>query len=259
MRLIREERTHRPARPSTRRAADSLLWVVAMWIVVTSGMLIVGNTITVLIDGGSVVGFDERASEWLASHRTKRLNWFTSGATYLANTEGIVVVAVAFVATTLMRKRGAYGAVALIGLAFELSAFLVTTFIVGRDRPDVERLNSTPSTYSFPSGHTAATVVLYGALVLYVMSTTARAWVRAAGWVGVVLVACVVGFARVYRGMHFVTDVAGGAMLGALALFVAWHTMAFLRESPRRSYECVSTHERVSATEADTRTATLRS
>ena len=45
---------------------------------------------------------------------------------------------------------------------------------------------------------------------------------RSIGWVVVVLLGAFVGFARVHRGMHHVTDVVAGGVLGLCALAIAW-------------------------------------
>ena len=67
------------------------------------------------------------------------------------------------------------------GLAVELGVFLTVSTIIGRERPDVTPLGSVPSTSSFPSGHVAAGVVLYGGLVVIAASITgSKAVARAA-------------------------------------------------------------------------------
>jgi undecaprenyl-diphosphatase len=103
----------------------------------------------------------------------------------------------------------------------ELTVFLSVSTIVGRERPDVQTLGSVPSTSSFPSGHVAAAVVLYGGLVLIAASLRPS---RAVSRVGVVFATIAVVFvasARVYEGVHHPTDVIGGAVLGAGALLAA--------------------------------------
>ena len=91
----------------------------------------------------------------------------------------------------------------------------------GEQRPDVTPLGSVPSTSSFPSGHVAAGVVLYGGLVVIAASITgSKAVARGAAILAAVVVAYVAS-ARVYEGVHHPTDVIGGAVLGMGALFVA--------------------------------------
>jgi undecaprenyl-diphosphatase len=63
--------------------------------------------------------------------------------------------------------------VAMLG---ELTLFLAVAASVGRARPDVQRLEAYLPTSSFPSGHTAATVCLYGALAVIVVPRTRPPW-----------------------------------------------------------------------------------
>jgi len=103
----------------------------------------------------------------------------------------------------------------LIGLLLEITVFLSTTFVVDRPRPHVVRLNSTPSTSSFPSGHTAAATVLFAGLALILGRHVEHRVVRAGVWALAVLVVALVAFSRVYRGLHHPTDVIAGVLYGA--------------------------------------------
>lgn len=96
--------------------------------------------------------------------------------------------------------------------------FISVNHLVRRDRPPVLTVGDPPSTFSFPSGHVAATIVLYGALAVVLASATRSTTTRAMIAVVPLGFALSVAFARVYRGMHFLSDVLAGALLGALAL-----------------------------------------
>jgi undecaprenyl-diphosphatase len=100
------------------------------------------------------------------------------------------------------------------GLVIELSVFLAANGIVKRPRPSVHHLGGTPSTYGFPSGHTAATVVLYGGVVVLVMVATTRPFPRIVAWLVAIALTLAVGLSRVYRGEHYPTDVIAGFLLG---------------------------------------------
>ena len=98
-----------------------------------------------------------------------------------------------------------------IGLAMELAVFLTVSTIIGRERPDVTPLGSVPSTSSFPSGHVAAGVVLYGGLVLIAASITGSKAVARVAAIAATVVVAFVASSRVYEGVHHPTDVIGGA------------------------------------------------
>lgn len=115
--------------------------------------------------------------------------------------------------------------------------------LVDRSRPDIDRLvvGSGPS---FPSGHVMAAVAIWGLLppVVALVSGQHRAW-----WSSVAVSATVivtVAFSRVYLGVHWLTDVVGALILGALYLLaVEW-----LLEWHHRRRPCVALDHAFEAT-----------
>src|SRR5207244_13111109 len=94
----------------------------------------------------------------------------------------------------------------------ELSLFLATSAIVGRPRPDVPHLEGQLPTSSFPSGHVAATICLYGAIAVLVWPRT-RSWWRWLVVAAAVVMPVWVALSRMYLGMHHPTDIVGGVLL----------------------------------------------
>ncbi len=112
-------------------------------------------------------------------------------------------------------------AVALCG---EIVVFLTTASLIDRPRPAVPHLDAhLPPTSSFPSGHTAAAICLYGAIAAIVLAHARGRW--RGRWRGLVI-ACAVGIivvvaaARLYRGAHYPTDVLGSALFAVPWLVV---------------------------------------
>jgi membrane-associated phospholipid phosphatase len=160
-------------------------------------------------------------SRWFAAHRTPTLDTLTHYGTLLADTYtaiGLSIVLVLVLRWWLGRWRESVGvAVAILG---ELFVFLLVTNTVDRPRPPVPRLDVAPPTSSFPSGHTAAAVALYGCLAVIVLRQLAARW---AAWLVALLCCCVpviVAVSRVYRGMHYPSDVTFGALGGGIWLLV---------------------------------------
>ena len=106
-----------------------------------------------------------------------------------------------------------------VTLILEAMVFITTTFIVGRSRPPVPHLDGSPVGSSFPSGHVAA-AVCYAAIAIVVGSNCARRWVVATLWTLAIVVPIIVGLSRMYRGMHFMSDVVAGMILGAVSVVV---------------------------------------
>ncbi len=138
----------------------------------------------------------------------------------------IVAVAVAYL---LWRRR------------IRLALYLTVTSVVGglidtavkvlvnRPRPVVDHPIATALGKSFPSGHAMSSTVTYGALALVFLPVLPRRW-RPVALLAVVGVVLAIGASRLFLGVHFVSDVVGGFVLGlawlaaSTAAFSIWRT-----------------------------------
>jgi membrane-associated phospholipid phosphatase len=218
-----------PKSSVARLARSFALGAAVGYAATTLVILALGVLLTHVLLPGTVGAWDGHASAWLARHRTPWLDDVTADLTKVANTSGVVVVAIAVEIVLLLRRHARAACVVVVGLAVELASFLTVNALIARPRPHVPKLDSVPTTTSFPSGHIAATLTLYVLIALCVVHfSRSTAWHRVA-WVVAVVLPVLVGFARVYRGMHHVTDVLAGVLLGigsvttGLVVVQPWH------------------------------------
>ena len=209
----------------------SALWVVAIgYVSLTVGLLLIGVVLMHVLD--STVGrWDEHVNEWLANRRTQGWNDITQVATRMVETLPVIAAAAVVAGILAIARRWREAAMFVLALVLEITVFLSVTFVIARPRPDVPRLNSTPSTSSFPSGHTAAATVFTVGVALIVFSCTRNRLARALTVIVAVIFPILVGFSRVYRGMHHPTDVFVGWLFGLGCLFVA---VTAVRAVPKR-------------------------
>lgn len=139
-----------------------------------------------------------------------------------------LILVVTFVALLPVRGwRIALGACAVAGLGWMTT--LVVKAVVAQPRPTDLALPHVvpvdPATLSYPSGHVVFVAALTTAVVLALGSIRGR-WIAAV--VGAIVVLAV-GWSRLYVGVHYGTDVAGGivnGIAGALLFAGLWNVAA---------------------------------
>lgn len=91
--------------------------------------------------------------------------------------------------------------------------------IVRRPRPNILRLVE-ESGYSFPSGHSMVSMAFYGIIIYLVYKNVSNKYLK---WTLITLLSLLIlsiGFSRIYVGVHYFTDVAGGFLLGLAYLII---------------------------------------
>lgn len=97
--------------------------------------------------------------------------------------------------------------------------------IVQRPRPEAFFDIEEPTTYSFPSGHALFSTSLYGALACVSAQLAKHRLQRVIFWLAATASIAAICLSRVYLGVHYPTDVAGGvliacAWMNAVLIFV---------------------------------------
>jgi undecaprenyl-diphosphatase len=174
----------------------------------------------VLLGVGDIGRTDESAIVSIVAERTPFLTDASSvgsavgGAPVLPILVGLIAIVCAFL------RRWRIAAFAVFVLVVESATYRVTSLLVPRDRPHVERLENLPTDQSFPSGHTAASIAVYAGLVLLLTSAIPNRRLRAVAWLAAIVLPIFVASSRMYRGMHHPLDVAGGVVVGVGAVLV---------------------------------------
>jgi undecaprenyl-diphosphatase len=178
--------------------------------------------------------FDRAVHAWVGDGRRPALNLLLGAATWAGGTAGLTTL-VGLVAAVLLAHRERTAALFLVvtsGAGALLNVGLKLVF--GRARPDLALAIAEADGYSFPSGHAMGSFVIYGAVAYLVLRQRAPWAVRSAGLALAITVVLLVGLSRVYLGVHWASDIAGGWSAGAvwLAAAVTTHELLILR-APR--------------------------
>jgi undecaprenyl-diphosphatase len=191
------------------------------YLVMTALLVGLGLFITKLLVGGPVVRWDNSVNRWFVTQRTTTLNTVTNVGSLMG--ASFTIIGIAVVASIVLAIKRCWREIGLLAAALivEFAVFLTTAVVVNRSRPHVVRLDASPPTASFPSGHTAAAIAVYVGLALVITSRVHGPTVRALVWLLAIAIPVYVGISRLYRGMHHPTDVMGSVVLGAGALIFA--------------------------------------
>lgn len=154
------------------------------------------------------------------SVRADWLDAFMKAVTFLGNGGWFFIVL--GIALAVYPKTRVYGFLVLAALAVDAVVLnLGLKNLVQRARPydqfsDLIPLVGRLKDFSFPSGHSGCAFAVAG--IFCIVPPGGK---RVFGWIMLVL-AVMIGFSRLYVGVHFPTDVLAGAVIGFLsAVFVA--------------------------------------
>lgn len=186
----------------------------AGYIIMTLLLVALGLLLTQMLLDGAVGRWDRALDRWFFGQRTPTLDELTDWGSRLGDTFTVIGIAAVAVLILSVGRHWAQIAFLVGALVIEVTTFVTTTFVVDRERPTVPHLDPGPPTSSFPSGHTAAAIVLYVGLALIIMSLVRNTIVRSLAWIIAVALPIAVALSRLYRGMHHPTDVLA-SMIGA--------------------------------------------
>ncbi|AEB29259.1 putative phospholipid phosphatase [Carnobacterium sp. 17-4] len=164
-------------------------------------------------------------SEWLNSfdrffaspilvNRSPVKTTFYSLITDLGGTFFIVLLTVLVGLYFIWRKKDsktAYWFVFNVALGAGLLNQLVK-FLFQRTRPTIEHLVLQDG-YSFPSGHSMASLICYGGIAFLIIQFTRKTWIKWLVSLLAALIIIIIGISRIYLGVHFPSDVIGGFCL----------------------------------------------
>ena len=176
-----------------------------------------------VLDNDSLVRWDRLANGWFHQHATATGLAVFNAITLLGSIGAWLMIACA----AIWLWRGHHRLLLTAWLGTNLGGLLLQYILktsVHRARPEYAAAYLHGHSYSFPSGHSMQSTIAYGMLV-FVGSAASERWRahRTALFVGAALLVALIGFSRLYLGVHYPSDVIGGFAAGS-----AWLSLTLI-------------------------------
>lgn len=167
---------------------------------------------------GQTNPWDDAVHDAVLRHRDPVLD----GLARMVTTGGSPIVAVSVVllaGTTVFLARHCRDRITPVVIAVSVTAVETLRFVVivalRRPRPPIEDWATGAAGWSFPSGHTTMATVTAGVIVWTVHLLSRRRRLRLASWAVAATGVGLVGWSRIWLGVHWPLDVLGGVLFGA--------------------------------------------
>ena len=185
----------------------------------------------ILVVNGHIFHMD-KFNYFIASHRTEFSNKFFKYFTYVGSFWGLAIILIVLFFVVKQKDVPVFCALSLCfgGLVNHL-----IKIVVKRPRPDLMIVAETG--YSFPSGHAMMSLALFGILIYfacrYIKNKPLKIFVVA----GLIVLTILIGFSRIYLGVHYLSDVLAGFSLSfaSVIAFTFLHNLWITR--PKNKFE----------------------
>jgi undecaprenyl-diphosphatase len=142
---------------------------------------------------------------------------------FLGSVAAVTVMCLVAICASLYYRRTRTAVMLAITMAGVAALDVALKHAFHRPRP-VAFFGATPSTYSFPSGHALGSFCFYGMLAAILAERVRGRGTRVCIWMAAALLVGMIGFSRIYLGVHYPSDVIAGycaavVWVGAVGLF----------------------------------------
>jgi undecaprenyl-diphosphatase len=192
-----------------------------------AGMVAIVVLLGIAVEAGAnLVSFDHATNQTVHDQTREPITGWAFVVTALGSTGVLIGVALAAALGLALRGRWRSGVYLIVGYAVTDLTVAVVKLIVERPRPDANLTEA--GGFSFPSGHSAMSVAVYGCLA-FALARTCRGFPRVACALAGAGLVVLIGLSRIYLGVHYPSDVLAGWITGAAIVTATWLIGARLR------------------------------
>lgn len=176
----------------------------------------------------AVLRLDAHTAAFAQAHDAPWLRWLAVHLSDLGDVLPLSLLTIAVALWLLRRRQRVLAAGWLLGVTINSVGVRVMKNVIERARPE-HMADVVTSGFSFPSGHTAGSLMVFGLLTWVLCDQLGARW---RPWLGVLgaLLAGGIAASRIVLGVHYASDVVGGLLWGAMMLVT---TIALIEHARR--------------------------
>ena len=171
---------------------------------------------SILVINNKYVKIDDSVHNFVMKFSSEMTTKFMKIFTFLGSTPFITLLCVLVFVILLYKKQKEYAYKCAGILVISTLMNNIVKVIVRRPRP--EYITVVENTFSYPSGHTMASVTLYGFLIYFLLKSKISKSYKVVFSIILGIIPVLVGMSRIYLGAHYFSDVFGGALLSIMLL-----------------------------------------
>jgi undecaprenyl-diphosphatase len=185
-----------------------------------------GGIVEDIINSDIIVSADVRVANLLAIFRNANLTGIFTWITLLGKWQVISIFTIATILILWIWKKRSYIIPLLLSIIGSEIFTSIGKVVFHRARPSVALYAE--NSFSFPSGHATIAIAFYGFLA-YILIRNAKNWKNKINiFFASFIVILLIGFSRLYLGVHYLSDVWGGYLAGAIWLIIAMSLSEYL-------------------------------
>ena len=130
----------------------------------------------------------------------------------------VVMITIAIILVIILKRKNI--TVLIFGnMIFVIILNFILKLIFSRQRP-LSYMLIDESGYSFPSGHSMVGIAFYGMIIYITYKLIKKVWLRRIFTISLAVLIALIGFSRIYLGVHYPSDVIAGFAFGYMFLIL---------------------------------------
>ncbi len=178
-----------------------------------------------------ILYIDKAAYEFIVENM--RQDWLTPIMIFITNLSGAVVLISITLITIILSKNKKIGIAVVVNLVGIVILNLILKNIVQRPRPVGYQLIEEGG-YSFPSGHSMVSMAFYGLLIYISYIKIKNKKLKNCICIFLSILIFLIGFSRIYLGVHYASDVIAGFIISMIYLILAIKTVSKLTRREKK-------------------------